>query len=446
MRKAEVVIIGGSTGGMATAVTARRHNKDARIILIRREEKALFPCGIPYIFGTLDSVDKDVIPDSFLFRRNIELVIDEATSIDKDAKSVTTLKGETITYDKLVIATGSIPSLPPIPGINSPNVFPIMNNAELIERVFEAIKGCREVIVIGGGFIGVEVACELRKKRIEVTIVEMLPHCLFVAFDEDFCAQGEEELKKQGIKLLLEAKVNSVENEGRAKVVQLSTGEKLKADAVIVSTGVTPNTYLAKKAGLRIGEGKGIWVDPYMTTSAQDIFAVGDCAEKFSFFTGKAVPLRLASIAATEARIAGVNLFGLKRKNEGTIGVFSTLVGDLVLGAAGLTERAAKDAGFDVIIGDATAPDRHPATMPDRKEIRAKLIFDKSSHQILGGQVSGSITAAEMINVISTAISKKMTAEELAILQMAAHPTFTASATVAQIATAADEAIAKGWT
>ncbi len=443
-KKAEIVIIGGSTGGIATAVTARRHNKDAHIILIRREEKALFPCGIPYIFGTLDSVEKDVIPDSFLLRRDIELIIDVATAIDKEAKKVTTIKGETIAYDKLVIATGSIPSLPPIPGINSPNVFPIMNNANLIEVIFEAIKGCQSVAIIGGGFIGVEVACELKKKGIEVTIIEMLPHCLFVAFDKDFCSQAEEELRKQGIKLLVETRVNSIETEKKRKIIQLSTGEKLEADLVIVSTGIVPNTYLAKKAGLKIGDGKGIWVDPYMRTSSPNIFAVGDCAEKFSFFTGKPVPLRLASIAATEARIAGINLFGLKRKNEGAIGVFSTLVGDLVLGAAGLTEKAAKEAGFDVIVGDAIAPDRHPATMPDRREIRAKLIFDRNTHQILGGQVSGSLTAAEMINVISTAISKKMTAEELAVLQTAAHPTFTASATVAQIATAADEAIAKG--
>lgn len=113
MKRAEVVITGGSTRGIATAVTTRRHNKDAKIILVRRENKALFPCGIPYIFGTLDSVDNDVIPDSFLLRRNIELVIDAATSIDKEARSVTTLKGETIAYDKLVIATGSIPSFTP---------------------------------------------------------------------------------------------------------------------------------------------------------------------------------------------------------------------------------------------------------------------------------------------------------------------------------------------
>lgn len=288
----------------------------------------------------------------------------------------------------------------------------------LIEGVFEELKGCREVIVIGGGFIGVEVACELKKKGANVVIVEMLPHCLLAAFDEEFCKDT-------------------------AKFVELLSGEGLKADAIIVSTGIIPNTHLAKKAGLKIGEGKGIWVDEYMRTSDTSIFAVGDCAEKFSFFTGRPVPLRLASITATEARIAGVNVFELTRKNEGTIGVFSTLVGDLVLGAAGLTEKAAKEAGFDVIIGDTTAPDRHPATMPDRKELRAKLVFDRNSGRILGGQVYGGITAAEMINTISTAIYKRMTMEEMATLQIAAHPTFTASATVYQIAAAADEATAQ---
>lgn len=443
MKKAEIVIIGGSTGGIATAVTARKHNKDAKIILVRRERKTLFPCGIPYIFGTLDSVDKDVIPDTYLLRRDIEIVVDIVTSIDRNTRTITTIKGDTIAYEKLVLATGSIPALPPIPGINSPNVFTIMNNVDLIEGVYEALKGSKEVVIVGGGFIGVEVACELKKKGIETTIIEMLPHCLFSAFDEDFCSQGEEELKKQGIKIALATRVNAIEDKDKTKLVELSTGDNLKADAIIVSTGIVPNTHLAKKAGLKIGEGEGIWVDQYMMTSDPNIFAVGDCAEKFSFFTGKSVPLRLASIAATEARIVGVNVFGLKRKNEGTIGVFSTLVGDLVFGAAGLTEWAAKKAGFDVIIGDATAPDRHPATMPNRREIRAKLVFDKNSHQIIGGQVSGSITAAEMINTISTAIYKKMTVEELATLQIAAHPTFTASATVYQIASAADDAAAK---
>lgn len=145
-----------------------------------------------------------------------------------------------------------------------------------------------------------------------------------------------------------------------------------------------PNTLLAQKAGLKIGETGGIWVDEYGRTSDRDIFAAGDCTEKVSFFTKRPSALRIASIATMEARIVGANLFVIKRRNAGALGTFSTMIGDLALGQVGLTEKAAREAGFDCVTGEATATDKHPGTIPDTREIKVKLIFERASGEILG--------------------------------------------------------------
>lgn len=180
-----------------------------------------------------------------------------------------------------------------------------------------------------------------------------------------------------------------------------------------------------------------------MRTSDEDIFACGDCCEKFSFFTKEPSPLRLASIATNEARIAGANLFELKRQNKGAIGVFSTIIGDLAIGVAGLTENAAKKAGFDIVKGMASAPDRHPGVMPGASELNVKLIFLRDTGVLVGGQVWGGVSAGELLNAISTSISGRMKADEIAMFQMGTHPALTASPIVYQIVDAAENALRK---
>jgi NADPH-dependent 2,4-dienoyl-CoA reductase/sulfur reductase-like enzyme len=180
-----------------------------------------------------------------------------------------------------------------------------------------------------------------------------------------------------------------------------------------------------------------------MQTSDADVFAAGDCAEKYSFFTKRPTNLRLASIASREAKIVAANLFQPRVKNLGTIGCFATMIGDLGLGAAGLTERAAREAGFDVIIGVATTTDKHPGAMPGAKNLKVKLMFDRASKTIIGGEVAGGVTAAELANIISAMIERRMTIEEIAFSQYGTHPALTASPRTHPIAYAAEDALLK---
>ncbi len=443
MKKVDVLIVGGSAAGLVAGITARRHYPDASITLVRREEKVLIPCGIPYIFGTIGSPDKNLIPDTLLSKNGIDLIIDEVTSIDREAKAVTMKGGETIGYERLILGTGSLPIVPPLPGVDLENVFVAKKDVQYLNNVLKALDQAREVVVIGGGFIGLEFADECRKRGLKVTVVELLPHCLFLVFDEEVCTRVEEELTKLGIKVMTNNKAKAILGNGKAERVQLDSGEELRADAVIFGIGVRPNTELAQKAGLKIGEKRGIWVDRYMRTSDENIFAVGDCAEKTDFLTGKPSALRLASIATAEARIAGANLFTLKRANKGAVGVFSTKIGDLAIGMAGMREKTAREAGFDVVVGTAETVDKHPGSMPGATTLRVKLVFHKDSGKLLGGQACGGGSVGELVNVIAALIQGEMTADDVATYQMGTHPALTASPIAYPLVNAAEMALKK---
>jgi len=440
MKKADVVIVGGSAAGMEAAITAQKQYKLDKIIVIRKEEKTLIPCGIPYIMGTLGSAEKDVMPVTLL--GDAELIVDNVTSVDREAKSVTTAGGETIGYDRLMLATGSRPVVPPIPGADLGNVFTIRKDMDYLKQLQDALKQAKDVVVVGGGFIGAEFADECRKMGLKVTVVELLEHCLYMNCDEDFCIPIEDRMRELGVQVNTTCRVESIVGDKKAEYVECAKGLRFKADVVILAIGVVPNTELASDAGLDIGEQKGILVDQYMITSDPNIFAIGDCAEKFCFFTGKPTATRLASVAAREARIAAANLFEpRRRRNKGTIGVFSTMIGGTAIGVAGLTERVAREFGFNLVTGEAAAVDKHPGSMPGAKELRVKLIFDRSSGKLLGGEACGGVTAGEIANVMAQAIAAGMTANDIALSQVGTHPALTASPLVYQIVNAAEEAL-----
>jgi NADH oxidase (H2O2-forming) len=444
MDKADVVIIGGSAGGIVAGTTARKHYKDATITVIRKEKEGqvLVPCGIPYIFGTVGAPEKNLIPDALLANNKIDLIVDEATSIDTKAKTVTTASGKSVGYQKLVLATGAKPIIIPMPGTDLENVFCATKDVDYLNRLLKVLDGVKDVVIIGGGFIGLEFADEFKKRGLNVTVVEMLTHCLQIVFDEDFCALAESRLQERGIDLRTDAKVEAILGDKQVKAVRLAGGEELKADLVFMCIGVRADTELAQKAGLRIGDAKGIWVDEYGRTSDGDIFAVGDCAEKTSFFTKKPSALKLASIATQEGRIVGANLFQLRRRNEGVIGSFATVIGDSGVGLSGLTVTQAKAAGLDVIVAAVKTPDKHPGSMPGAKEFSVKLVFEKATHELLGGQVCGGSTVGEVVNVLAALVQNRMTAGQVATFQYGTHPLFTPSPIPYPIVNAAEMALA----
>jgi len=444
MEKPDILIVGGSAAGITVGVSARRYYPDAKILLIRKEKEVLIPCGIPYIFGTVGSPDRNLIPDSVLKKNNVELVVDEAVSINKDQRTVETSSGRLFGYQKMVLATGSLPRVPPIPGVELDNVFAVWKDVEYLQKILNALDEAKDLVIIGGGFIGLELADECKKRGIaNVTVIELLPHCLLLACDEEICIRVEKKLSERSIKFLVNRKVEAVVGNKKVDYVELDNGQKIKANVVILGIGVIPNVQLALDSGLEVDEKEGIYVDEFMRTSDENIFAAGDCTRKRCFFTGRPTFLRLASIGTMEARVAGANLFRLRHRSECPIGVFGTVIGDLAIGSAGMTEREAEQAGFEVVIGQAEAPDKHPASMPGTRNLAVKLVFEKDTRVLLGGQVFGSMTAGKVANFIGALIQKRMRADEIVTFQVGTHPMLTASPISHQVENAAEIALTK---
>jgi len=441
MEKHELVIIGGSAGGIQAAMCAQKHHGLKDILVIRMEEKAMVPCGIPYIYGTLGSVEKNIMPDKLL--GDAKLKIGEAVSLDRENRTVRLKDGDEIGYNKLILATGSSPLQPSIPGTDKKGVWFAWKNTDYLEELARAINGTGEIVVIGGGFIGLEFADECRKSGHKVTVIELLEHCLQLVCSTGLCIRAEETLTEKGIEIITGNGVKSINGGEKAESVTLQSGEEVACDMVIIGIGVVPNVKLARDAGLEIGPTGGIKVDEFQRTADRDIFAVGDCAEKYSFFNGEPVPVRLASVATREGKIAAANLFQPQWRNIGTIGVFSTVVGDTALAMAGLTDTSAQKLGYAVVIGEAQAACRHPGTMPDAHPMRVRLAFDRRSGKILGGCACCTQTVGEVVNMIAAAIVNEMTMEQIAMFPMGTHPWLTASPLVYQFTDAASNALHK---
>jgi NADH oxidase (H2O2-forming) len=441
MKKTDVVVIGGSAAGIVAATTGKAFYPDKDFLLIRKEQKVLVPCGIPYSFGTLEGNDQNIIADGILEKGNVKLQIGEVISIDQENKYCTINDGEKISYDKLVLALGSIPVVPKkLEGIHLDNVFTIPKDKIYLDKIREKLEGLSEIFVVGGGFIGVEMADELNKTGKNITLVEILPHILGLAFDDELALKAEEHLQSRGVTLKTNVGVKEIQGDESVSQVILTNGETHKADAVILSTGYRPNTILAKDTGLVINEKGFIKVNEYLMTSHADIFAVGDCAEKSSFLTRTLKGTMLASTACAEARIAGMNLFKLSalRSFGGTISIFCTAIGETGFGVAGVNEKLAKERGFDVISGRFEGIDKHPGTLPDTHKQIVKLIASRESGTIIGGEVIGGISTGELTNLIGIIVENQMTSISLLTSQIGTHPFLTAPPTAYPLIKAAE--------
>jgi len=425
----DIVIIGGNPAGAAVAVAAKKLHKNKSILIIRKEPESLIPCGIPYIFGSLNSVEDNIKSIEPAKKMGIDFLIDEAISINTSNNEINLKISSSVTYNKLIIATGSTPFIPPIKGNNLDGVYTIKKQIDYIKSIVKPLKQAENIVIIGAGFIGLEMSDELAKTGKNVTLIESMESVLPLAFDKDMTEPVSKTLIQHGVSI----KTNSIVEEilgvnGKVSGVKLKNGEIINADKVILSIGYKSNTTLAKNCGIEIGVFGGIITDEYLRTNKPNIFAVGDCVEHRDFFTRKPSKILLASTAASEARIAGMNLFDLRviRQTKGSIAIFSSSLHDISMGAAGLTEKQANNEGFNIIIGESKGFDHHPAKLKGTSEVKIKLIFSKSSGVILGAQIIGGQSTGEMTNILGVAIQKYMTASELAIMQYGTQPALTA--------------------
>ena len=442
MREVDVAVLGGLSG-ITAGISCRRHYPDKKVLLIRKEGTILVPCGIPYIYGTVGGPENNVIPDGLLESNGIELLKEEAVDVDREKKIITLKDGETVRYDKLVFATGSHPLVPPIPGIDKENVFSVKKEFDYLSYLMNRMGDAKDLVIIGGGFIGMEFADECRKGRdLNITVVEALPHCLQMAMDDEFCDEAQAKLEETGVKVLVNEKVEAILGDGAVTGVKLASGKEIKADMIILGIGAIPSTNLATKSGLELGFRNTIKVDRYMQTYTDpDVYACGDCAEKVSFFDGRPSGVMLASIATSEARIAGANLYSPTHQNCGAISVFSTVINERAFGVAGVTERFVKQTRTEYIVTEASAPDTHPGGMPNSTPTKVKLIFTKDTSTLIGGAISGGKPVGEMVNVLSACIMHKMTADDMVKFQMGTHPALTSSPIMYPIVNAACKAV-----
>ena len=441
----DVVIIGGGPAGIITGVTGKKQYPEKTFLMLKEEEKGLVPCGIPYVFHDVGNVDKNMMGPKPFVDAGGEVMVEKVESVNPKDHEVILGNGDTVKYEKLVFATGSLPTIPTfIPGYDLEGVEYIKKSYNTIKALKEKTDAAKNIVVVGGGFIGVEVAEQLaRDPRKTVSLVEMEKYCLYRAFSEDACVQAEEKIKEAGINLYTSSRVQEVKGSGKVEKVVLSNGIELDADIVIMAIGYKPRVELAQTAGIVMNRWNAICVDNYLRTSEPDVFAVGDCSGTKGFITGNDDNVMLASTATAEARILGYNLFSirLKRNIMGTLSVFSTDIRGKAFASAGAIEQVAKNAGIEYVVGKFMDVDRHPGAFSDTSELRVKLIVSPIDGIIIGGEICGGKSVGELINVIGLAIQKSVTVFELISFQIGTHPLLTGAPTKYVLVKAAESAV-----
>ncbi|MDF2548050.1 MAG: dehydrogenase [Anaerosolibacter sp.] len=430
----KVLVIGAVAAGTKTAAKMKRENPKAEVVVVTKDEYISYAgCGLPYYIGGVIEEKKELVvktPEDFKLLTGIDVFTKhEAVGVDKalkrvDVKDLSTGEMKHYTYDDLVIATGASPFVPPIEGRDLKGVFPVrtVNDAQAIRELVDQ-GAVKKAVVIGGGFIGLEVAENLHEKGIEVAIVELVPHIL-PPFDEEMALYAQNYMVDQGVRIYTSEKVLSLTGEADNVRKVITDQREIEADLVIMSVGVRPNNQLAKEIGLALGPTGAIRVNEYMETSEKNIYAVGDCAENVNLITGQPAWYPMGSTANKMGRIAGINLAkGEKDSLKGVLGTTIVKLFKLNAGKTGLSERDAVKAGFEVETALVPANDR-AHYYPGYREIITKLIVDKASHKILGAQVVGEGVVDKPIDIIATAITFGAKVEDLEKLDLAYAPPF----------------------
>lgn len=430
---AKIVIVGGVAGGASAACRARRLDESAQIVLFEKGPYVSFAnCGLPYYVGgaIAERAKLNVqTPQSLRARFNIDVRVQcEVTAIDAAAHEVEVTDhatGESYreSYDKLLLSPGAEPVRPPLPGINLPGVLTVRSIPD-IDRVCEAVdaQGAARAVVVGGGFIGVEMAENLVERGLEVHLVEMANHVI-KSLDFDMAVDLHRELRAHGVVLRLGEGLSSIEMAGSGLAVHTSKEQNIPCDVVILAIGVAPESKLAAASGIECGPRGHIVVDDQMRTNLADVYAVGDAIQVTDFMTGAQTAIPLAGPANRQGRLAAENMLGASRTYTGTQGSSIVKVFSLAAASTGLTEESARAQGIDVDKTYLTQPS-HASYYPGAKMMGLKVVWEKGTGRLLGAQAVGPEGVDKRIDVVATAIRFGANVRDLASLELCYAPPF----------------------
>ena len=429
----KVVIVGGVAGGATTATRLRRLDENSEIILFERGEHiSVANCGLPYYVGNVIKNEEDLLvqtPEKFKERFNIDVRISqEVIKIDKENRKVEVKKndtGETYfeTYDKLVLSPGAEP-INPFKDVKSDRIFTIrnVNDAEKV-KAFIKSNNPKSAVIVGGGYIGVEMAENLSEYNMEVSIVEKSPHLISI-IDNDIAHFVHKEVKKHGVKLYLNQGVNDISE--HEKLLLTLDNDKIETDLAILCIGVKPESNLAKEAGLTLNEKGAIIVNSKMQTSDENIYALGDAVEVQNIITGARSGIALAGPANRQARTVANNIEGITSTYDGFIGSSILKVFNYSLGIVGLSERVCQTLKipYKIMI---ISPYSHATYYPGAKMLTIKAIYNSETSQILGAYIWGKASVDKITDILSIAIQTKMKAADLSALELCYAPPFSSA-------------------
>jgi NADPH-dependent 2,4-dienoyl-CoA reductase/sulfur reductase-like enzyme/rhodanese-related sulfurtransferase len=436
MDKMKLVIVGGVAAGASAAAKARRCNEEADIVLYEMGADISYAtCGLPYYLSGIISKRKHLLITSAKFfkqRFNVDVKTHhQVLSIDCGAqkvqvKNLTTGETAEEAYDRLIIATGATPIIPPMPGVELPFVF-TLKTLEDTDRIFAHLENKKPetAVVIGGGLIGMEAVENLVHRGTRVSVVEFMPQVL-PFLDGEMAEVVHHQLRQKGVDLYLSEKVTAIEEREGRGWVRTDKGKELSADLVIMSIGIRPNTKLAEDAGLRIGTSGGIAVDEFMQTSDPRVFAAGDCVQSLNLVTGKHALIPMGSAANKEGRAAGANAMGRRIAVKGFTGTVIVKVFDLAVAKTGLSEKEAVSEGYEPLVTYVLSED-HAGYYPGAETVQIKTVAERSSGRLLGSQIIGKQGVDKRIDVMATAIYNRMALEDLLHLDLAYAPPYSSA-------------------
>lgn len=437
-KKERLLIVGGVAGGASCAARARRMNEDVEIIVFERGSFVSFAnCGLPYFVGDVIENEKNLLvatPELFRQRFNIEVRLrNEVLSIDRQSQTIKVKDRDSgkeyeERYDDLVLATGASAIRPPVPGIDLPGIFTIRTIPESrMIRSWLSEYSVKQAVVIGGGFIGLEITENLINKDIDVSIVDKGDQIL-TPLDPEMTSEIEKRLRSHGVELYLSEGVTgfSSREEDKKLIVHTDSGKALEADLIILGVGVRPNSALAKEAGLEVGATGGIVVTPYMNTSDPHIWAVGDVTENANFVTGEKQVVALAGPANRQGRIAADNIFGQKRRYRGTQATAVCGILGLTAAATGVNEKSLKKANikYEKVY---LHPGHHVGYYPNAKPVHLKVLYAKEDGKLLGAQAIGEEGIDKRMDVISMALQLGGTVFDLEEAELCYAPQYGAA-------------------